>query len=233
MGNTSFTVSAGGDRNLLVDCGPSIPTRLMELGLVDDISDILITHCHADHIGGLEMLAFYSYFNLNRRGGNLPTLHVGSEQFAHDLWHHSLKGGMGRIQDDKGVGFDTNLETYFQIKVGTSVSIPSLPEIDLVPVPHVAGMENYGIKFGKRMYYSGDTYLSPPHEPELIFQDCHFGESSGGDVHLAYEKLKSNIPVEVRTKIYLTHLGADYENHDPVNDGFAGFVMPDDEFEID
>ncbi|MGC8766060.1 MAG: MBL fold metallo-hydrolase, partial [Brevinematia bacterium] len=44
-----------GDKHLLIDCRTKCPQGLYNIGLsVTDIENYLITHSHADHIGGLE-----------------------------------------------------------------------------------------------------------------------------------------------------------------------------------
>ena len=46
---------------LLVDCGSDIRMSLAALGLTfDNVDAVYITHCHADHSGGLQYLAFSS-----------------------------------------------------------------------------------------------------------------------------------------------------------------------------
>ena len=57
-----------GDTHVLVDAGIScrrITTSLRELGLTpEDLSGLLITHTHSDHIGGLQTLLKHSHFPL-------------------------------------------------------------------------------------------------------------------------------------------------------------------------
>jgi ribonuclease BN (tRNA processing enzyme) len=44
-----------GNDHLLIDCGTKCTQALYELGLpITDVRNFLITHSHADHIGGLE-----------------------------------------------------------------------------------------------------------------------------------------------------------------------------------
>lgn len=230
LGNTSFTVEAGSPRNLLVDCGFTVPPSLMAQELLAGVSDIVLTHHHADHIGGLETLAFYSYFLLGRRGDDRPALHVATDGFAHILWEHGLKAGMSQQQDEAGAPWAPTLETYFRVYVGTKVCVEEFPTVELFPTPHVGVMENYGLRLRKDIYYSGDTNALPPDDPAVIFQDCHFGIPAPGDIHIAYDKLKSQLSPAVKRKVHLVHLDANYASRDPRADGFAGMVMPGDLF---
>ena len=50
----NLLILKGGD-HLLVDCGTRAPEALARLGLsVTQVRNYLITHSHADHVGGLE-----------------------------------------------------------------------------------------------------------------------------------------------------------------------------------
>ncbi|VVB79393.1 Ribonuclease BN [uncultured archaeon] len=230
LGNTSFLVS-NGERNLLVDCGFTVTLELIKKGKLKDITDVLITHQHADHIGGLEGLAFMDFFAYKKRGEARPNMYLGSEQFADDLWNNSLRGGLEKIQTDENEPVNAILETYFKVHTGKTVSVDGLPEVQMFSAPHVVGMENYGLRIGKDVYYSGDSLNLPPADAKLIFQDCQFYESKS-DVHVSYAKLKRELPAEVRAKTYLVHLGGGWDKIDPKADGFAGFVKPGDKFEI-
>lgn len=43
--------------SLLVDCGTSLRFALQEVGIqYEDLGNVFITHCHYDHVGGLEEL---------------------------------------------------------------------------------------------------------------------------------------------------------------------------------
>ena len=231
LGNTSFMVR-GTDRTLLIDCGSTVPLELMKSRQkIKDVTDVLITHVHADHIGGLEGFGFMNYFELGRRGDDRPNLYVASNDLAHNLWEHSLKGGMEHSADDEGNYKPATLETYFKVHVGKNFRVGDLPEVKMFETPHVPNLENYGVRFGNGVYYSGDTISLPPSDPRLIFQDCQFFEGRG-DVHISYYKLRRELSPEVRAKTYLVHLGGSWDKKDPTADGFAGFVKPKDRFDM-
>lgn len=230
LGNTSFIVR-GEDRTLLVDCGFTVPLELIKSGKLKDITDVVLTHTHADHIGGIEGFAFMNYFAYKNKGDKRPNLYIASDDFAHDLWANSLKGGMEKNQNDNNVPFDATLETYFNIYIRKQVSIPSLPSFSLFQTLHVQNMENYGLRFDNGIFYSGDTVELPDKNSKLIFQDCQFYETST-DVHISYDKLNRELSPETKAKTYLVHLGGGYDKLNSKSDGFAGFVMPKQRFDI-
>jgi glyoxylase-like metal-dependent hydrolase (beta-lactamase superfamily II) len=231
LGNTCFLIRGKGDRVALIDCGYTVPGRLIELGYIDDITDLVITHMHSDHIGGLEAFGFYQRYITNNRGDKRPKLHIGSEKLAEILWDHALKAGMQLDQVRHGSPAWNTLDTYFNVQVGRDIAIPGLPRMELVPAPHIGHMENYAVRFENGVYYSGDTYELPPTDPVQIFQDCQFQDGNGAEVHLPYRRMVEELPPEVRAKTHLVHLSAGFEKTDAKADGFAGFVMPGDVFE--
>ncbi len=229
LGNTSFMIK-GIDRIVLVDCGSTVPLELMKSSELKDVTDVIITHSHSDHAGGLEMFGFMNYYALKRRKDNRPNLYLSSDEFADKLWNNSLKGGMS-FANDNGNHIEASLDSYFKVNKGKKIKIADFPEINLFETPHIKNLENYGVMIGKDIYYSGDTLALPPSEPRLIFQDCQFYESKE-DAHISYDKLKRELSPEVKAKTYLVHLSMNQNNKCPKSDGFAGFVNPGDKFEI-
>src|SRR4051812_37577277 len=71
---------------LLVDCGATAPRALYHLDIpMDRIDGILVSHIHADHIGGLEEFAFrLKYTYLKKIKLFVPASLVDI------LWNHSL-----------------------------------------------------------------------------------------------------------------------------------------------
>ena len=231
LGNTSFMVKAEGrERTLLVDCGATVPQKLISSGNISNITDVIITHLHGDHFHGLEGLGFFNYFALRRRGDDMPNIYVANVKQAVQL-ESALGVSMGLILDDEGEEYRTMLGDFFNVHINSDVEVPGLPKASLFPTEHVGSMENYGVMIGDDVFYSGDTVELPRTEPRLIFQDCQFFETKN-DVHISYDKLKRELPLDVRAKTYLVHLGGGWDKKDAKADGFAGFVKPGDIFEL-
>src|SRR4026207_2443432 len=88
-----MSISDGG-RRLLIDCGSDIRWSLAKQGFSHpDVTDIYISHLHADHIGGLEYIGFQTKFDPRCER---PRLYVEAS-LADTLWNCALRGGMGII----------------------------------------------------------------------------------------------------------------------------------------
>jgi len=229
LGNTSFMMSGDTNRKLLVDCGFSVTPYLLQNGLINQITDIVITHQHADHIGGLELFAFYWFFVLAKQEPR-PIIHLPNQAFADRLWNEALRAGLGYNQYPDGQPRILVLTDYFDVQIGTKVSIPGLPTVEYVPTNHLTAMESYALKFCNELYYSGDSTELPLTDFPIIFQDCQFTKGLKFTSHIEYERLKTELPEEVKQKIWLVHLGNGWEKIEAVADGFAGFVRPGQEF---
>src|SRR5688572_11338518 len=92
--STCAALEAEGSR-LLIDCPHPIRRVLAGPGLdVGDLDAVVVTHCHADHVSGLEGLLFFSWFVLKRR-----LKLVAHPDVLDDLWRGHLSAGMGKLMD--------------------------------------------------------------------------------------------------------------------------------------
>lgn len=57
MRSSAYVETAG--RRLLIDCGPDFRTQALANG-VTDVDEVLLTHSHADHVGGLDDLRSFN-----------------------------------------------------------------------------------------------------------------------------------------------------------------------------
>ena len=89
---------AKGDRNILIDCGGTCSQSLYEVGVsLPEIDTYLITHSHADHIGGLEEVHMMGRYVLNKK----PTMII-NKAYEKILWEQSLRGGSELSEKEAG-----------------------------------------------------------------------------------------------------------------------------------
>lgn len=179
--NQSFLISENG-RNLLVDCGSTVPMALAEAGIkLADIHDIYISHQHADHIGGLEEVAFtrYDWGKKPRHyseGKYAPRL-IAEAGLMVELWDQSLKGGLQSME-----GFDSDLNTFFEcvpIKSGEAFewegwSMRLTQQIHIMAGSRI--MPTYGLVITKEghktVYLTTDSQHCSPKQIQVFYKQA-------------------------------------------------------------
>jgi ribonuclease BN (tRNA processing enzyme) len=224
-------------KKLLIDCGTDIRFSLHAAGFsYRDITDIYISHLHADHAGGLEYIGFSTKFDPRC---SRPNIYLNKE-ICDDLWNHTLSGGMKYIQ-----GEVANLDTYFKahpINCGGSFTWENI-KFNLVQVIHVnnddSAMPSYGLFFeihGTKIFLTTDTQLCLDkiakyyEQADIILQDCETSRYPS-QVHAHYQQLLT-LPDEIKRKMWLYHYQQIIELPNAKEDGFIGFVQRGQVFEF-
>jgi Metal-dependent hydrolases of the beta-lactamase superfamily III len=186
--------------NLLLDCGYTTPARLGKMGIrVTMINNIWISHMHADHVGGLEEVAFKNYYQ-----GRRINLFVGQDIFP-DLEQYlsaTLKYGVTR---------QLSITDYFNvIKVNNKFRI-GRRTFNLEKTEHMGIMPAY-MFFYDTFIFTGDTKFIDWTARDFagirfIFHDTKV-EKNDDDVHTNLESLFL-LPKEIREKIYCMHYSED------------------------
>jgi len=87
--NQTNALIVKGDDHLLIDCGTRCSQSLHEYGIpITGVQNFLITHSHADHIGGLEEVHLHGRYVQNKK----PNMVIAPE-YEQLLWSQSLRGG--------------------------------------------------------------------------------------------------------------------------------------------
>lgn len=190
---------------LLIDCGITAPRALYELGIpLNQIDAVLISHIHADHVGGLEELAFQYMYVFKRK---IKLLVPDSLETV--LWEHTLRGGL----ENKAEGL-VSLNDYFDVvplAERTATSIHPELTVELLPTDHIPGKASYSLLLNGKVFYSADMKFNAPlliglHERgcELILHDCQLFRP--GTAHACLDELIT-LPEEVQENVLLMHYG--------------------------
>ena len=230
-----------GDSHLLVDCGTRATEALALLGLsVGQIDNYLITHTHADHIGGLEEVMLVNRYLMHRK-----TTIVAPEKLRKALWSMSLRGGASYNEDHDGENLD--FEDFWDIISPTKVKGGDRElceahvgdiSIRLFRTMHIpdstpdwrSSFPSYGLILDGRVLFTADTRYDPDmvvsldaeYGFETIFHDCQLFR---GGVHASLDEI-AGLPPAIRAKTLLMHYGDKIEEFEPriAKLGFAGIA---------
>ncbi|GAB4270812.1 MAG: MBL fold metallo-hydrolase [Deferrisomatales bacterium] len=212
---TNFLITPADGEPFVVDFGHTASRALREAGMdLRAASRVILSHLHADHIGGLEELGFTGYFGWGRR----PVLHV-PERLLPFLWDHALMGGMGqRLRSPAGEFFDAGLDTYFDVRPIRGREPLALGSVAVTPfpTPHIPGRPSWGFRLddratGKAALLTCDSRFHRKNlevygrDAEAVFHDCQF-VTNGMHIHATLDELLT-LPPAWQEKTVLVHYG--------------------------
>lgn len=232
-----------GKEHVVVDFGMTAPRALDELARLDitDLNTFLVTHSHADHIGGLECAGLMNRFVGQPFMQKRKLRMVITEAYQQILWDRSLRGGMEwneeNIVEQRPLAFADFFTTIRptwkkqQPREVYEVQIGDL-QIEIFRTKHVpdtapdwqASFPSVGLYLDDRVFISMDTRFDPElideyaGRSEMMFHDCQFFK---GGVHASLEELKT-LPEEIKQKMHLMHYGDNWPSQDIT--GFAGLA---------
>lgn len=228
-----------GDTHLLIDCGTRCTHSLYEVGRsITDIHNFLITHSHADHIGGLEEAALMGRYVTKQK-----PLMIINETYQHILWDMSLRGGCAHNEEE--AGDILNFTDFFEVQRPEYLTeLPRMTHesqlgplnLKMMRTKHIPDSSNSwessfwscGVILNERVFFTSDTRYDPEllkfyddlYNFEMIFHDCQFFT---GGVHASLDEL-AQLPEKLRKKIILVHYGDNWEQmEEKIKElGFAG-----------
>ncbi|MCP3886518.1 MAG: MBL fold metallo-hydrolase, partial [Propionibacteriaceae bacterium] len=188
---------------MMIDLGSKASVALNDTGLsILDIENLVVTHSHADHVGGIEEWCLKSRYAAPfikgcARGEYRPNL-LTTADYAHILWDATLRGGLEHSEETLP-GKRMSLSDYvnvvngeymggygrpvYRIKVGKGDSAIDLKLMRTNHVPdNSAGWQtafySIGLLIDDRVLISGDTMFDREMievfgtRADAIFHDC-------------------------------------------------------------
>ena len=210
--------------HLLIDCGTRRSQALHEAGLhFSEIQNYLITHSHADHIGGLEEVQLFARYVLQRK----PNM-VINKPYEKILWEQSLRGG-SEISESGRLTFSDlwntqrpkKLSGYPRETLETNVGDINIKMPRTLHFPDNAkswreSAWSCGVIIDDRIFFTSDTQFDRElvegydkrFNFEVIFHDCQLFT---GGVHTSIDEL-CTLPKRLRKKIVLMHYGDNWRD---------------------
>ena len=216
-----------GDDHLLIDCGTTCSQALHKVGVsMAQVKNFLITHSHADHIGGLEEVQLFGRYVTQQK----PHM-VITKTYEKILWEQSLRGGSEK-SERVDLGFSDlwnttrpkKLKGYpretFEANIGSiNVKMPRT-----LHFPDSARSWRHcawscAVIIDERILFTSDTRFDPElvqsfddmFNFEMIFHDC---QMFTGGVHASIEELIT-LPEKLRKKMILMHYGDNWRDFRP------------------
>jgi ribonuclease BN (tRNA processing enzyme) len=205
-----------GNAWILFDC-PHPIRKILKEGVaasgvslpLEGLCGVFLSHLHADHVSGLEGLAYYYAFVLGKKLPLLTHRDVGDP-----LWNCTLAGGMEWSRSTaEGAPVRRGFDTFFEpiwLSEGTTHQVgPFQVECrkTIHNIPTIAGRFRAN---GRTLGCSADTAFDPSLVEWLAKADLVIHEAGGQFLHTPIEKLAA-LPESIRRKVRVNHYRDDFD----------------------
>ena len=230
-----------GKDHLFIDFGTRASQALVEKGLkVTDIHNLLITHSHADHVGGVEEIILMGRYVAKRK----PRIFITPE-YERMLWSNTLKGGAA--YNERHGNTLLHFQDFFEVvhpepvktldRDAWQFSLGAMKVVMFRTMHYPDSSKSWkdsaysvGLIIDNRVLFTGDTRFDPDlihsavknYPIEAVFHDVQFYP---GGVHAAFDQIKT-LPTEIKKMTYLMHYPDTFQEKvsEVQQAGFAGFV---------
>jgi len=218
------------NRTMIIDFGYQIPLALNYHNIdIQKIDDVFISHMHADHAAGLEILAYKKYDWISAIKHRKPPENfcefafskaariISKKNILNSIWKNCLSGSLEIMEGFKN---NANLSTFFEPCPVSKSFIWQEWEFILVPREHIKSQiktkYSYGLfirKTGHKSLYiaidcrhdTSNRIMKIYREADIIIHDTElFPEELKSNAHPNYFDL-IKLPDEIKQKIWLSH----------------------------
>lgn len=215
-GNSCYLIESPGAGKLMVDFGPTALMGLRNVGFVpNEVSGIVFTHLHGDHIGGVPFLLIDALYQSFRRA---PLDVLGPVRTTQTL-QALLDATYGDVSDD----LSRLTLTIHEASPGQNREIAGYRvacyAADHMKPPHQPLCLRIEDPLGSSIAFSGDTRFCPglfaaAEGADLLVAECTRLEPPAGS-HCTLKEWVSEFENVRASSLLLTHLGADVRDLGP------------------
>ena len=210
--NTCFHL-VGEKTNVLIDCGASSLVAMKRLGTDRNaISTIVVTHCHADHFGGIPFFILDAQFFSKRREPLTIVGPVGLEAWYARVMETAFPGSSQASQK-----FELHL---VEIAAGQSLVVQGTTVRAYQALHGPPDGPYLAVRIeaeGRSVAYTGDTEWTPALIPAARDADLFIAEAYFRDktilTHLSLNTIEANLDQLRPRRLILTHMSDDMLHH--------------------
>jgi ribonuclease BN (tRNA processing enzyme) len=201
---SGFVLEADGLR-LLLDCGAGVVHGMARLGVEwRDLTHLVLTHFHNDHIGDVPML-FFAWKHGMRPGRTAPLTVIGPAGTAKLLERMADVFG-GHLRE-----FDFDLEID-ELAPGSERRLSDVVRLRAAKTPHTDESLAYRIEAGGRSFcYTGDTGAGEAvgtfaQGVDALLMECSLPDGQGMPTHLTPSQAAAMARIALPARLLLTHV---------------------------
>lgn len=210
-GNSCYVLESAGAGKVMIDFGPTALLGLRRQGIApNELSGVVFTHLHGDHIGGFPLLVIDALYS-SRRKAELAVL---GPTLTRQMLGGLMRVTYGDLEDAVEKGLLLSIDEFVPGEErafhGYRVRAFAAEHMQL---PHRPLCLRFEDPSGRAVTFSGDTLICPgllaaADGADLLVADCSRLAPPAGQ-HATWQEWQAILPDLGARALLLTHLGPD------------------------